>query len=133
MPSTRSDRLIFANARTRTSQLFERNRVGIRWNLDAEDLRSERDIRLHLRQRQAQIERVFTACQPHRSRQARVEIAILGPPLSAGRRMMDDRNQPPAARLLVVMQVQVVGAFRKETPVVAETLGARCVRGGCAS
>src|ERR1700747_239351 len=48
--TTRSERLIFANARTRMAELIKRDRFGGPWNVDLEYLVSERHVRLDLRQ-----------------------------------------------------------------------------------
>src|SRR5687768_15778415 len=102
----RSDRLIFANARTRTSQLVDRDRLGVRRYPDAKDLGAERRVGFHLREREPDVEAPRRqAREADRSRQAALEITVLGPPAPARRGRMDDGHEPPRGRLAVAPQI----------------------------
>src|SRR5437879_5449214 len=97
MPSTRSDRLIFANAfarsvtlpptgsrradRASALQLLRGDALGVRRNVDAKHLRLQLDVGLDLGQRQRQIETPrLRADETNDARQAVGELIVVGAP-----------------------------------------------------
>src|SRR4029077_2830189 len=98
MPSTRSDRLIFANARTRMAELVDGDALGRSRHVDPEHVGAERFVERDLRERQRQVEALAVGARElDPARQAVLEVAVLGAPLarrarSRARRAMDDRG-----------------------------------------
>src|SRR6476646_8999299 len=75
VPRTRSERLIFAKARTRIAEFIEGDGLCRLWHVDAKYFGPERLVQRHLRQCEAQVEpRAVGADEVHRPRQPGFEL-----------------------------------------------------------
>src|SRR4051812_17760568 len=137
-PSTRSVRLIFANARTRTGrlaaiwcrsrigqwsaapELVERNRRGSLRDLHAKRRGIDRLVGFDLHQRQPEIEPPGgRAPQPNRSRQAVLEVAILRAPSTVSQVGMNHCHEAPRIGRPIPPQVELIRSAN-DAPAVAE-------------
>src|SRR4051812_48786723 len=114
-----SERLIFANARTRILQLAERDWCGALWNLDTEHVGAERRIDVDLRQREPEIEAIADgARKPDRLRQAVwLKGAVLSAPIAARRAAMRRRDDAPASACPVAVQEHFGGTRGDDPPI----------------
>src|SRR5204862_3503292 len=130
--STRSDRLSFAYAETRTSQLIDSYRGGRRRDLDAEHVGSKRDVRLYLRQREPQIEVRFPEAtvvdETNRSRQLALKVAVLDPDGSVRGALSHQDHQAPRQPAALAMGVHVIADCSQrhvhDAPIRAQLAGA---------